>query len=132
MALVTQRSDPSPEVGSMMHTQNLPLIAGQALLAFAPCHIESDGLVYMSNATAANADAQVHGFTVRAVASGQPVTLHGWGLRCSYAAAGTFTPGAKLYLGATDGRLDTAATTGDANGIAFCVTDTDIIFTRDF
>jgi hypothetical protein len=128
MALITRATSPSFDVNSAMYTANLPLIAGEALDIFSPCHVEADGLVYMSNGTLADADAIVLGFNVREVNAGEPVTLHGFGLRVSYGTG--LTIGGKVYLAATDGRLDDAATTGDAVGIGTILTATDILFQR--
>lgn len=131
MALITRDSTASMDAIQGQKANNLSgLYAGEALDIVAPCHIQSDGLVYMSNATADNADAYVDGWTARAVASGEPVTLFGPGARFRYTAAAGLTPGATLFLGATDGRLDDGATTGDVDGVAFACSDTDIIVTR--
>jgi len=93
-------------------------IAGEDLLAVAPCYIKtSDGKIYMSNGTAANEAAEVAGFTPRAVKAGQPVTLYGAGACFNYAAF-SGQSGDRLFLAATAGRLDTAATTGDPATIA--------------
>jgi hypothetical protein len=108
----------------MLH-RSVACIAGEDLAIAAPCYIKSDGLVYESDGTSADAAAAVHGFTARAVTEGQPVTLFGNGTRFRYGSS--LTPGAILYLGATAGRLDTAATTGDDVGIALVVTATDIV-----
>jgi len=106
------------------------LLAGEALAVAAPCYIKSsDGLVYMSNGTADTEPAEIIGFTPRAVGIGQPVTLFGKGARFHYGTGGT--PGNKLYIGATAGRLDDGATTGDAVGVAQWLTATDIRITRD-
>jgi hypothetical protein len=103
------------------------LVAGEDLDLVAPCYIASaDGKVYMSNATAADEEAEVVGFTARHVHSGEPVTLFGIGTRYG----SSLTPGNVLYLGATNGRLDSGATTGDAFGYALCVSDTDIVVLR--
>ena len=105
------------------------LMAGEALDIAAPCYIKSsDGKVWMSNATAANEAAEVVGFTPRAVASGEPVTLFGAGARFRYGAS--LTPGDIYYIGATKGRLDTGATTGDSGGVAMAVTSEDIVIIR--
>lgn len=102
------------------------LVAGEALLAAAPCYIKaSDGKVYMSNGTSNDEAARVHGFTPSAYASGETVSLYGLGARFRYAASG-LTPGAPYYAGATAGRLDTAATTGGLTPIAVAVSATDI------
>lgn len=129
MALVVKTSSPSVDMSLAVHVSQIPdLLAGEALEAAAPCYIHSDGKVYMSNGTAADAEARCAGFTARPVASGEPVTLLGPGTRFGYADA-TMTPGAKLYLGTTNGRLDTATTTGDAVGVAIAVTASDILVT---
>lgn len=132
MALVTIASDASVDtVSAQTAPQRTGLVAGEALLACAPCVLKSDGLVYMSNGTAADASAQFDGFTPRAYQAGDSnVTLLGIGTRMRYAASG-LTPGAKLYIGATAGRLDTATTTGDAVGVAKAYSATDIRVTRD-
>jgi hypothetical protein len=133
MALVTQAVDLSIDASQALTAPQISgdLIAGEDLLAGAPCYIKnSDGLVYQSNGTAANEAAGFDGFTARAVKAGQALTLFGIGARFRYAAAGGLTPGAKLYIGATAGRLDTAATTGDAVGVARAINDTDIRITR--
>lgn len=132
MALVTIATDASIDAASAMYApQRSGLTAGEALLALAPCVIDpADGLVYMSNGTAANARAQFDGFTAKAYALGDTfVTLIGIGLKMRYATG--LTPGNKLYIGATAGRLDTAATTGDAVGVAKVVSATVIRVTRD-
>jgi hypothetical protein len=107
------------------------LMSGEALDVAAPCYLKtSDGKVWMSNGTAATEPAEIIGFTARAVSGAdQPVTLYGKGTRFSYGTG--LTPGNILYIGATAGRLDTAATTGDAVGVAQCITTTDIRVTRD-
>jgi hypothetical protein len=127
MALVTRSASASPDTGSLMRAPQIAgdLYAAEALDPAAPCRIHSDGLVYMSNGTANNASANCDGFTARAVAAGQPVTLYGVGARFQYGSG--LTPGARYYLGATAGRLDTAATTGGLEPIAVAINTTDII-----
>lgn len=129
MALVTRATDASVDASTaMVAPQITGLIAGEDIDAAAPCYIHTDGKVYMADATAADAKANLAGFAPRAAKSGQPVTLYGAGTRMKYGSG--LTPGAKLYIGATKGRLDTAATTGDAVGVAQVVTPTDIRVTR--
>lgn len=108
----------------MMAPQITGLMAGEALDVAAPCYIKSDGLVYMSNGTAADAAAIVAGFTPRAVASGQPCTLFGAGARFRYGTS--LTPGALLYLFTTKGTLGDAANTGHPLAIAQAIDTTDI------
>lgn len=132
MALLTKVSDASLDAASAMYApQRSGLVAGEALDGLAPCVIDpTDGKVYMSNGTSANARAQFDGFTPRAYASGDTnVTLFGIGTKMRYATG--LTPGSRYYIGATAGRLDTTATTGDAVGIAKAVTSTIIRIIRD-
>lgn len=114
----------------MFAPQITDLIAGEDIDAAAPCYIAAaDGKVYMFDATAANEKARLAGFCPRAAKAGQPVTLFGAGARFSYGSG--LTPGSILYGAATKGRLDTAATVGDAVGIAQVITATDIRVTRN-
>lgn len=131
MSLVTRSSNASMDASTGMYADQITgLEAGEDLDIVAPCYIKSsDGKVYMSNGTAATEPAEVVGFTPRAVKSGQPVTLFGKGTRFRYGTG--LTPGDKYYVGATAGRLDTAATTGDAVGVAQAINSTDIRVIRD-
>lgn len=130
MSLVTRSSNASMDVSTGQFAPQITgLLAGEDLDVAAPCYIKSsDGYVYMSNATSANEAAEFAGFTPRAVKSGQPVTLFGAGTRFYYGSS--LTPGDVFYMGATAGRLDTAATTGDTMGLAVVVTSTDIMIVR--
>lgn len=129
MALVTKVS-PSLDLNTAKNAPQITgLFAGEALDICAPCYIASgDGLVYMSNSTAADEEAEVAGWTGRAVGIGEPVTLFGYGTRMRYAAG--LTPGNIYYLGTTNGRIDTASQVGDAQGVAIALTATDILVTR--
>lgn len=134
MALVTKITNITVETMSAINASQIPaslgLVAGEALDAAAPCHIKaSDGKVYMSNGTGANEAAKTDGFTGKSYGLSQPVSLWGAGVIFEYATA--LTPGQILYIGATAGRLDTAATTGDAVGVARAITAKHIRVTRD-
>lgn len=131
MGLVTRASTAQMDVSTGQFAPQITgLVAGEDLDVAAPCYIKSsDGKVYMSNGTAANEAAEVAGFAPRAVKSGQPVTLFGQGTRFGYGSG--LTPGDVLYVGATAGRLDTAATVGDPEGVAQVITATDIRVLRD-
>ncbi len=132
MSLVTRATDISFDAASAMYAPQRPgLTAGEALDAFALCYIkQSDSKVYMSNATSANEAAGFDGMTVKSYASGDSmVTLFGIGTKVRYATG--MTAGQILYIAATAGRLDTAATTGDAVGIARAISPTLIRITRD-
>lgn len=130
MALVTRDANVSVDTSTAQFAPHIAdLIAGADIDIAAPCYIlASDGKAYMSNGTAATEPAKCYGFSARAAKLGQPVSLYGLGTRFRYATG--LTPGANLFVGATAGRLDTAATTGDAVGVAFAVTATDIIVSR--
>jgi len=130
MALVTKVSTAGIDtVTAQVAPQISGLYAGEDLGIAAPCYIKaSDGKVYQTNGTAANEAATVYGFTPRAAKSGQPITLYGLGTRFRYGSG--LTIGATLYAAATAGALDTAATTGDAVGVAKVITATDIIVIR--
>ncbi len=94
------------------------LIAGEALNEGSLCYIKSDGNVWMSDGSAADAEAGVIGITLDAVSVGEAVTLW-FDVDIIYQTASTLTVGAKLYLSATEGVLDTAATTGGTAHIAY-------------
>jgi hypothetical protein len=132
MALFTPSSNVSMDAASAMYAPQISdgLVAGEALLACAPCYIKaSDGKVYQSNGTSANEAAKFDGMTPRAVAIGQPVTLFGVGAKFEYSTG--MTPGANLFIATTAGRLADTATTGDAVGVARAITATVIRVTRN-
>ena len=125
MALVTPNAKIEIDASSALIAPQIirdnALVAGEALDAAAPCYIKgSDGKVYMSNGTAANEAARCLGFTPKAYAAGEPVTLFEGGAEFEYGAG--MTPGAPLYVGGTKGRLDTAATTGGTTPVAYAKT----------
>lgn len=97
--------------------------AGEDIFAGAACRIDDDGLVYLSSANAADANADVHGYAWRAVKENGPITL-GFHERIAY--GDELTPGAALYLSADvtkKGRLDTAPGTGSPVPCAFVMED---------
>lgn len=103
------------------------LVANEALDALAPCVIDADGGVSMSDGTADNAAARCHGFTPKAYAAGEAVTLFGPGTRAEYGSG--LTPGTALYVSATAGALDDAATTGGLSPVALAVNAREIVVT---
>jgi hypothetical protein len=127
MALLDRSTDAHVDTTTSLVGPQLSgdLFAGEDLDAVAACQGRSDGKVYMSNGTANNADAKVDGFTPVAYKAGEAVTLYGPGVRFGYGTG--LTPFANYYLAATDGRLDTAATTGGLVPIARAVNTTDIV-----
>lgn len=144
MALVTPATNPSMDASTGMLAPQIPdLIAGEDLLAAAPCYIKAaDGKAWMANGTALNEAARVAGFTARATKAGQATTLFGSGARFRYATG--MSPGTILYLATTSGRLDTVATVGDPatfgttpavtvqGGTAQVINATDIRVIRNF
>lgn len=130
MSLITRASAASPDASTAQYAPQVTgYIAGEAIDPAAPCYIKaSDGLVYMTNATAANEASRVDGFSAQAAAVGNPVTLYGLGTRFHYGSG--LTIGTVLYAGATKGRLDDAKTVGDWAGCALVISATEIVVTR--
>lgn len=132
MALVTKVAQASVDTSTAMFARQTTgnLYAGEALGVCDACYIKaSDGKVYRSNGTAANEAAKFDGITPRAAAIGEPVTLLGLGTRLRYGTG--LTIGTDLFVAATAGGLDTAATTGGLRAIARVRTATDIQITKD-
>lgn len=127
MALLERDSSASVDTSSALYAPQIAgLVAGEDLNdACAACRVGSDGKVYQSNGTAADANAKVDGFNAQAAKKGQGVTLFGRGLRMRYGSG--LTPGALYYLAATSGRLDTAATVGGTVALAKAITTTDVV-----
>lgn len=132
MAAVTKASTASPDASTAQVAPQLSgFVAGEAIDACSPCYIKaSDGKIYMSNGTSANAAAKVDGWALQAAAAGQGVSLYGPGTRIMQYATG-LTTSALLYLGTTAGRLDTATTTGGTVAIAKATSATDIVLTAN-
>lgn len=134
MAIVTRASDVSLDAAQKNQVAAGDLYAGEALMAVAPCYIKaSDGKVYMCDGVADAEAAKFVGFTARAVASGEPVTLFGWGTRFKYSSG--MTPGTIFYLRDADayydaGYLVDVPTPGDPYGTAMALTATDILVIR--
>lgn len=126
MALITKSGTPSlatalPCAASQVGSG---LLAGEAIAAGDACYIKgSDGKVWRSNGTADNEAAHCDGFAAKAAAVGEAVTLY-TDVEFHYGAG--LTPGVAYYVGATAGRLDSAATTGGRTPVAFAVTATRI------
>lgn len=100
------------------------LLAGEAIAAGHLCYVKSDGLIWKATGAAATAPAQVRGMAMVAAQVGEAVTLY-WGVMVRYGAG--LTPGAKLFLSATAGLIDDAATTGGTAPIGW-VKDATTIF----
>ena len=134
MAVVTRATKPSMDANQANQVFTGELYAGEDLSAVAPCYIKlSDGKVYMSDGAASNEAAKFHGFTPRAVLTGEPVTLFGVGTRFKFGVG--MTPGTTLFIAAADnytdpGNLQTTASTGDSKGTAIAASATDIVVCR--
>lgn len=126
MALLTRALDASVDASTAMFAEQISgKVAGEDIdTACNACYVAADGLVYMSNGTAANAAAKVDGFNAQPAKAGQGVTLLGRGLRMRYGTG--LTPAALYYLGTTAGRLDTATTTGGTVALCKAIDTTDI------
>ena len=126
MALINRLATASPDASNALITGQIAgLRAGEAIDAGAPCRIGTDGLVYMSNGGAA-ATAKVHGMAYQSCVAGAAVTLGLPGVRVGQYSTG-ITPGTPLFVAATAGRLDNAATVGGTVAVALAVTSTDVV-----
>jgi len=106
------------------------LYAGAALSAGDACYINtSDGKVYQSIGTAANAAAVVDGFTPSDVPLGEVVTLM-WHVNLRYGAG--LSPGSFAYLDTVAGGLSTVATTGGTVPIGRVVDATRIYVQKSY
>lgn len=116
----------TPSLSSVLPPANCKitgLLAGEAIAAGDACYIKSDGKVWRSIGTAANAAAKCDGFALVATAVGEAVTLI-FDVNVRYGAS--LTPGARYYIGAAAGALADAATTGGTAPVAFAVDATRI------
>ncbi len=127
MALISKSGTPSlasplPAGGDLIRG----LKAGEAIAAGDVCYIASDGTAMRSNGTAATAPAVGFGIAAGDAAAGEAVTLYR-NVAMHYGSG--LTPGTPYYVGATAGRLDTAATTGGTVVVARAIDTTKIQFT---
>ena len=99
------------------------LLAGEAIAAGDACYIKSDGKVWLSDGSAADALAKVDGFAAKAAAVGEAVTLV-FDVNFRYGAG--MTPGARIYLSVNAGAIADAASTGGTAPIGFVVDATRI------
>lgn len=126
MAAVSKSGTPSiSSMGLDDGSQKLPaLIAGEAIAAGDACYVKaSDGLVWRSNGTSANAAAKVRGFAPTAANVGEPISLV---FNVTFNYGTSLTAGADVYLSTSAGALVDAATTGGTAPIGFCVDATRI------
>lgn len=127
MALISKSGTPSlasphPTGGDVLRGK----MAGETIAAGDVCYIASDDTIMRSNGSSANA-AAVGGWIAAGDASaGEACTCY---KNVSFHYGAGLTPGAGYYVGATAGRLDTAATTGGTVVVARAIDATRIQFT---
>lgn len=127
MALIAKSGTPSlaspyPTGGNVLRG----LKAGEDIEAGDAIYIASDGTLMRSNGTAADAKAVGGWIAAATTKSGEALT----GFKnVSFHYGSGMTPGTPLYVGATAGRLDTAATTGGTVVVARVIDGTRIQFT---
>lgn len=120
MADIAKSGTPSlATLGPAPGSGKLPtLAAGENIAAGDACYVKSDGKIWRSTGTAANAAAKVDGFAPYAVNSGETITLF-FNVTFNYGAS--LTPGARVFLSATTGAIADAATTGGTAPVGFVV-----------
>ena len=119
MATLTKVGLPSlASVLPQQNTQLAGLLTGEAVAAGDLCYIKSDGKVWRSNGTSVAAQAVCVGIAAEACAVGEACTIL-WNVNVRYGAG--LTPGARLYVSATAGAIDDAATTGGTAPIGYVV-----------
>ncbi len=124
MALIAKSGTPSLASETPKGANRINgLLAGEAIAAGDACYIASDGTVMRSNGTSANAAAAFRGLAGGAAAAGEAVTVY---RNVTFHYGAGLTPGASYFVGATAGRLDTAATTGGTTEVAYAVDATRI------
>ena len=119
----------TPSLSSVLppqtHVIGSGLKAGEAIAIGDLVYIKSDKKFWLSNGTSDNAAAMADGIALNAAAAGDPVDAY-YGVEIRYGAG--LTPGARYYVAATAGRLDTAPTTGGIAAVAMAIDDTRILF----
>ncbi len=124
MATVTKVGTPSISTTTPCPAHHISgLVAGEAIPAGSLVYIKSDGKVWLADGSAADAEAAVAGMVLQAAALGEACSIY-FDVNVRYGAG--MTPGAKLYLSATEGLIDDAATTGGTAPIGFVIDATRI------
>lgn len=130
MAVVAKSAKASFDASTgMVAPQVSGLVLGEDVQSpVTPLQIKADGKLWKASGAAADANAVIAGWSTRSGKTGGPMTIYGLGAVAKYSDS-LLTPGQKLYLGAA-GALDTAATVGDAVGIAQAIDADNIRITR--
>ena len=106
------------------------LYAGEAIVGGDACYIKtSDGKIWRSIGTAANAAAEVDGFAACDAAVGDPLTLY-FGIRFQYGSG--LSPGSFVYLDTVAGGLSDVATTGGTAKIGRVIDATRVDLRRSY
>lgn len=102
--------------------------AAEAITAFAPCRLESDGW-HLSSGAAANSSVDIDGYAAADYASGETgCTFYLPPIRIRYGSG--LTKGASVFLGGTAGTYADAASTGGTVKIGYVVDATRIQLTK--
>lgn len=124
MATIAKAGTPSISTTTPCPAHHISgLVAGEAIAAGDLCYVKSDGKVWRSTGTAANAAAKVDGMVLQAAAVGDGCSLY-FDVNVRYGSG--LTPGARYYLSATAGAIDDAATIGGTAPIGFAIDATRI------
>lgn len=126
MADIAKSGTPSlSTIGPIPGANKLPaLAAGEDIAAGDACYVKSDGKIWRSDGSAADALAKVDGFAPTACPTGEVISLI---FNVTFRYGASLTPGARVFLSATTGALADAASTGGTAPIGFCV-DTERIY----
>lgn len=125
MATLTASGTPSLATALPCRAHDISgLLCGEALAAGDLVYIKSDGKLWKSNGTSNNAAAACVGITLVAAQVGEAASAY-FDVVVRYA-AGSLTPGAKLYVSATAGKIDDASTTGGTAPIGVVIDATRI------
>lgn len=129
MATITGSAYASLDLESAKRASFIPgLLAGAEGVAVGmPCYITG---AYAAECVGSSGTvmSQVAGFAARNANFGEPVTLYREG--AIFQLNTGLTPGSLLFISATRGRLEDAATAGDKMGVALVITTEDFIVTR--
>jgi hypothetical protein len=122
----------APSLASLLlpaNAKHTGLLAGEAIAAGDACYIKSDGKIWRSNGTSANAAAVCDGFAATAAAVNQAVTLI---FNCTVQYGSGLTPGAPYFVSATAGAIADAASTGGTTVVGRAVDATRIFIKKSY
>lgn len=124
MATITKVGTPSISTTTPCPAHHISgLNAGEAIAAGDLVYVATTGLVMKANGTAATAPARARGMALQAAAINEGVSIYS-GVNVRYGSG--MTPGTSLFVSATAGLIDDAATTGGTVPIGFVIDATRI------